>query len=362
MQRSFLFFITGLLLLGSCSREPEINPGRKDIVESVYASGEVVPADQYIVNSLVDGYLSRKLINEGDSVKKGARLFVINNEQTEAQLRTSLDNLSVASVNYSENSAVLGPLYAQLETAKAKLKTDSLNYHRYLHLKETGAASQVEFEQMYLVWQNSKTQVASLEDNIRSTRGELFKQLSGAKSNVAASLEAHNNYELISEIDGKVYSIFKVPGELVKRGDAIAMLGKADSMIIKLNIQDEDISLIALKQEVLVELNTDPGHIYKGRVSKILPAFDAQSQSFKIEAIFIDEPLKVFAGTQVVANIVIATRKNALVIPKSYVNGNDEVTLKKKREVRKVKCGIEDTEMVEIVDGITENDVILKQR
>ncbi|HEX3008720.1 MAG TPA: HlyD family efflux transporter periplasmic adaptor subunit [Bacteroidales bacterium] len=362
MQRSVLFIITGILFLSACSRQQGIHPERKDIIESVYASGEVVPADQYIINSMVDGYLSRKLVNEGDIVEKGARLFLISNEQTEAQLRNSLDNLSVASGNYSENSAVLGPLYAQLETAKAKLKTDSLNYHRYLHLKGTGAVSQVEFEQMYLVWQNSKAQVESIEDNIRSTRGELFKQLSGAKSNVTASLEAHNNYELTSEIDGKVYSISKVPGELVKRGDAIAMMGKADSMIIRLNIQDEDISQIELQQEVLVELNTEPGHIYKARVSKILPAFDPQNQSFKIEAVFTDAPKKIFAGTQVVANIVIATRKNAIVIPKSYVNGNDEVMLKKKHEIRKVKRGIEDTEMVEILSGITENDILLKQK
>lgn len=348
--------------MSACNRQQGVSPQRKDIVESVYASGEVVPVDQYFVNSMVDGYLSHKFVNEGDLVSKGAHLFSISSEQTEAQLKNSLDNLSVATRNYSENSAVLGPLYAQLETAKAKLQTDSLNVERYRKLKVTGAVSQVEYEQMNIAWQNSKAQVKSIEDNISSSRGELFRQLSGAQSTVAASVEAKSNYLLSSEIDGQVYSIYKVPGELVKRGDMLAMLGKSDSMIIRLNIQDEDISRIMLNQEVLVELNTHPGHICKARVTKILPAFDTQDQSFKIEAVFTGTQSGIFAGTQVVANIIISTRKNVLVIPKNYVNNNGEVILKKNHEVRRIKRGIEDTEMVEVLDGLQDGDILLKQK
>lgn len=362
MNRSFLFYITLILLFSACSRQQGISPERKNIVESVYASGEVIPAGQYFVNSMVDGYLSQKFVNEGDQVNIGEHLFRISSEHTEAQLKNSLDNLSVATRNYSENSAVLGPLYAQLETAKAKQQTDSLNAERYQKLRATGAVSQVEFEQMNIAWQNSKAQVLSLEDNIRSTRNELFRQLSGAQSAVASSMEAKGNYLLSSEIDGQVYNIYKVPGELVKRGDLLAMLGKADSMIIRLNIQDEDISCITLNQEVLVELNTHPGRIFKARVSKILPAFDTQDQSFKIEAVFTDTPPRIFAGTQAVANIIISTRKNALVIPKSYVNSNGEVILKKKREKRKIKRGIDDTEMVEVLGGLQEGDLLIKQK
>ncbi|NJK95240.1 MAG: hypothetical protein HC905_10285 [Bacteroidales bacterium] len=63
-----------------------------------------------------------------------------------------------------------------------------------------------------------------------------------------------------------------------------------------------------------------------------------------------------------VANIVISTRKNTLVIPKSYLNSNGEVILKKKREVRKIKRGIEDTEMVEVLGGLHEGDILIKQK
>jgi len=354
--------LASLLLVSSCKHSESIKPQRKDIVEAVYASGEIVPANQYFVNSMVDGYLKTNFVTEGAIVRKGSFLFQIGSLQSEALYRNSIDNLDVASKNYSGNSAVIGQLEAQLETARAKLITDSVNYLRYKKLSETGAVSFVEAEQAKLAWQTSRNQVKSIQDNIRSTRNDLFRQFSNAKSTYESSLESKNNYLLTSEISGKVYNVYKEPGDLVKRGDMIAMLGNADTMIINLNIQDEDITKIAIGQQVLVELNTSPDHTFKAQVTKIFPAFNTQDQSFKIEAHFMETVPHLFAGTQVIANIIVSTRKMALVIPKTYINSSNEVLLKEKRQSLKVKRGIEDTEWVEVLDGLKETDVLIKQK
>lgn len=351
-----------LLLVSSCKHNETIKPQRKDIVEAVYASGEIVPKNQYIVNSMVDGYLKTNFVSEGTVVRKGSILFQIESIQSEAMFRNATDNLTIATKNYSDNSAIIGQLEAQLETASAKCRNDSVNYVRYERLAATGAVSSLEREQAKLVWQTSQNQVKSIQDNIRSTRNDLFRQFSNAKSTYESSLESRNNYLLTSGINGKVYNVVKVPGDLVKRGDMIAILGNADTMIINLNIQDEDIARISIGQQVLVELNTAPDRTFKAQVTKIFPAFNAQDQSFKIEAQFTETVPHLFAGTQVIANIIVSTRKMALVVPKTYINSNSEVILKKSRQTVKVKLGIENTEWVEVLDGLKESDELIKQK
>lgn len=353
--------LAGLLLVSSCNQTESINPQRKDIVEAVYASGEIIPANQYFINSLVEGYLKTKYVVEGTCVIKGSALFQIGSLQSEALYRNSIDNFDVASINYSDSSAIIGQLEAQLESAMAKLLTDSINYLRYKKLSETGAVSSLESEQANLAWQTSKNQVKSIQNNIISTRNDLFRQLSNAKSSYESSLESKNNYLLTSNINGKVYNVYKEQGDLVKRGEIIAMLGSADTMVINLNIQDEDITKIAIGQKVLVELNTLPDQIFQAKVCKIFPAFNTQVQSFKIEAQFTETVPHLFAGTQVIANIIVSSRKMALVIPKTFINGNNEVLLKEKRQTRKIKRGIEDTEWVEVIEGLLETDVLIKQ-
>jgi hypothetical protein len=78
-----------------------------------------------------------------------------------------------------------------------------------------------------------------------------------------------------------------------------------------------------------------------------------------LEATFIKEPEKLFPFLTAEANIVIATRKNALLIPRSYLI-EDQFVLLESGERRKIETGLKDYQKVEIVSGIDEKDAIVK--
>jgi multidrug efflux pump subunit AcrA (membrane-fusion protein) len=69
-------------------------------VEAVFASGNVITKNHYVVTSQTEGYLDKLLFNEGDSVKAGQALFLIENESQEEQL----DNAQ-ANYEYSKSNA-----------------------------------------------------------------------------------------------------------------------------------------------------------------------------------------------------------------------------------------------------------------
>jgi hypothetical protein len=91
---------------------------------------------------------------------------------------------------------------------------------------------------------------------------------------------------------------------------------------------------------------------------KIYPRKDDRSQSFKVEALFNDPPDILYPGLSGEGNIVIADKREALVIPKSFlINGSKVLTDKGETQV---SIGLQNMVMVEILDGINENTAIYK--
>lgn len=70
-----------LLLLSACGKKTEeTKPVRKDITETVFASGVLIPENQYNLTAQSDGYLINLNFEEGDIVKTGDLLAVIDNK------------------------------------------------------------------------------------------------------------------------------------------------------------------------------------------------------------------------------------------------------------------------------------------
>ena len=79
-------------------------------MEAVYASGFVVAKDEYEVYSQAEGYLSEKLVMDGEEVRQGDPLFVIESDQQSSRYRLAKENYDMAMSNYSQNSPVLEEL------------------------------------------------------------------------------------------------------------------------------------------------------------------------------------------------------------------------------------------------------------
>ncbi|HND16794.1 MAG TPA: hypothetical protein PLQ17_07890, partial [Saprospiraceae bacterium] len=61
------------------------------------------------------------------------------------------------------------------------------------------------------------------------------------------------------------------------------------------------------------------------------------------------------------ANILIKEKKNALLIPRSYLLDEKYVLLENGKKAE-IKTGIKNYEKVEIISGVNQNDVILKPK
>lgn len=351
----FLAVLITISLMG-CKHRESTHPSRKNIVEAVFASGNIVTENQYVVTSQADGYLSKSFFNEGDSVKAGQILFRIENAAMSEQLLNAEENYKYALSNASNNSPVLEQLIAQRNQVKNKLKTDSLNFIRYQKLVQSGAVSQIDYEKVKVSYENSMQDLLSINNQISDTKNKLQLEVSKNKANLASQQNTSSFYEIRADVDGVIFQIQKKEGELVKRGEPVAEIGSG-KFIAKLFIVEEDVNKLKLRQETYIELNTQKNISHKASISKIYPYFDANEQSFIAEAKFEESIASLKPGTQLQANIKTKEKANAMIIPIEYLLPGDFILDKKNGKI-KVTVGIRNSEWVEILSGVDDSTTI----
>src|SRR6478736_6776237 len=89
------------ILILSCSDQNIIHPQKKDIVETVYASGKIISNNEYNVYALSGGTVIKKQAKEGDTVTKDEVLYVIKNDASSTRLEAAQTNYKIAQANLS---------------------------------------------------------------------------------------------------------------------------------------------------------------------------------------------------------------------------------------------------------------------
>jgi multidrug resistance efflux pump len=351
-----LVILLGLLSCGG-SKE-EVKPVRKNITETVFASGSIEAIDKYNLSSQTEGYLMELFVQDGDSVSTGQLLARIDNSSTEAQAASTQQQLALAEQNVSANGPALRELENNIAFAEKKLAQDKLVFERYSRLIVSDAASQLEFENSRLNYENSVSNMNALKERYKNVK----QQAEMSKLALQASAKTQQNAAQFNELkaleNGKVAKILKKKGDFIRKGDAIAQMANMSTLVAKLNLDENRIEKVKIGQPVHIRLNTSKDQLIEGTVLRIYPLFDEASQSYLVDVQFNTPLVFNVLGTRLEANIDISTKENVLLIPRSYLSFSETVLVKGEKEPRKVKVGIRSTEYVEIIEGLTENDVL----
>jgi HlyD family secretion protein len=360
--RSLILLSATTLLLSSCkNKEDGVKPTVKPLLEAVYASGFVVSKDEYEIFPQVEGYVADKLVEEGDAVKKGEALYIIESGQQSARYAIAKETYELAAKNFRDNSPVLQELKAARESSKTKLAFDSANFVRYSNLLKKNATSQGEFDRIKLLYENSKNEYMLQNSRYEKTRNQLALEYQNAKSQLAIAGDESGRYTVKSEVDGLVFMTAKEKGELIRRNEVIAVVGKKDSYYLQLDVDELDIQRVKVGQEVLVKIDAYPGKVFKAEIQKVFPMVDRRQQSVRADAL-LKEPLPGwFSGLALEANIIINKKDHALVIPKNKLLAGDSVNIETEDGPKKIKVtrGAETLDEVEIIEGLDTNKLLV---
>jgi multidrug efflux pump subunit AcrA (membrane-fusion protein) len=352
------------LFLVSCQQKSETaSPTYKSLTEAVYASGNVFPKNEYKVVANADGYLQQQLVNEGDVTKTNQVLFSLESLSQDARAEAAANIYRQSEANYSDNSPVLAELEVALRNARTKLENDSVNYFRYKALYDQNSASKADLERVELAYRTSKNDVSARQKAWGRTKNQLYVDLQNTRSNFRVNVREGDNYRIRSIEPARVYEVYKKVGELVRRGEALALLGNPNDVYLQLAVDETDFSKLKVDQEIVVKMDAYGDKVFKAKVTKIYPKLNKVDQSFRVDADFLGQTPDAYYGLTVEANIVISQNPKALTIPKAYLVGNDSVWVEEKGEKKKIKLqkGAENFELVEVKGGLNEKSVLVKE-
>tara|TARA_R110002072_G_scaffold59514_3_gene151583 strand:- start:19872 stop:20957 length:1086 start_codon:yes stop_codon:yes gene_type:complete len=353
------YWIWILLLLTACSsKEIKILPSATSITESVYSSVTIQPDSLYKAYAAVNGILDRNLVEEGDKISKGTAIAQIINTNPRISVDNARLSLDLAKNNLNGNSALLNSINEEIRSAKLKLTNDSINYFRQKSLWEQQIGSKVEYDSKKLNYELSRNALKLVEDKYFQTKDQLETQLMQAENNYRTTIVTTKDFTVESKIHGKVYALYKNPGEIVSSIEPLALIGSSKVFIIEMLVDEVDIVKITNGQDVIVTLDAYTGEIFTAKVKKIYPKKDERNQTFIVEASFDQPPKVLYPGLAGEANIVVAQKSESLVIPKGYlIDGN---SVKTDEGIIEIEIGLQNLDSVEIRKGISSNTWIYK--
>ncbi len=358
LKHPFLNWLPVVLFFFSCHQKYEkTKPVEASMTEAVYASGIIKAKNQYQVFSTVNGVISKIFATENDLVKKGSPIIAVSDKASAINSENALLTAQYSEVNANQDK--LHDLQNDIDLARSKYENDSMIYKRQQNLWNENIGTRIELEQKQLAFKNALNVFKSTKIKYDDLLRQLKYNERQSRNNLAISQSKVGDLTIRSEIDGKIYSLPKEVGEMVSPQTSLALIGDASSFLMELQVDEYDIVKISLGQKVLVIMDSYKGKAFEGRITKIDPLMNDRTKSFSVEAEFIKQPEVLYPNLTVEANIIIQTKQKALLIPRNYLV-NDSIVLVEKDKKRVVITGLKDYKQVEILKGLTTDDVIYK--
>ncbi|MEW7289937.1 efflux RND transporter periplasmic adaptor subunit [Aquimarina sp. 2304DJ70-9] len=348
-----------LIIFVSCSNnQQKILPAITDITESVYSSVTIQPDSLYQVYAAVNGILDENLVEEGDIIKKEKPILQIINSNPKLNTENAKLSLDLAEKNYTGSAAILSSIEEEIKAATLKMTNDSINYCRQKNLWDQQIGSKVEYDTKKLAFELSANAMDLLKNKYDRTKEELQTQLKQAENNYKTSLITTKDFTVNSKINGKIYALYKNPGEIVNTMEPLAAIGSATVFVIEMLVDEVDIVQLKKGQKAIITLDAYNGEVFTARVNKIYPKKDERNQTFMVEALFDQSPKVLYPGLSGEANIMIDNKKKVLTIPKQYLIDDNKV--KTDNGIVTIVIGLQSMDTVEVVSGITKETWIYK--
>jgi membrane fusion protein, macrolide-specific efflux system len=335
---------------------------RMDLEESVLASGTMEAFKTVDVGAQVSGQLKRLHVHLGDAVAKGALL---------AEIDPALQENALKAAAASEEN-----VRAQIVAKRALLHQYQLTLRRQRQLAAEDAVAQADLE--------------SAEAAVATTRADLTAlqaQLNKARVAVDTARANLQYTKIVAPMDGVVIGIVTQEGQTVNSAQTaptILRLANLDTITVKAQISEADITKVKPGQKVYFTILGDPDTRHYGVLRATEPATDSASSSSSSTtsstsssssstAIYynglFDVPnpehtLRVSMTAQV--SIVLAEAKQALAIPAAALRGKVQggrgtvrVVVDGDVKERPIRTGISNNVEVQVLEGLREGERVV---
>lgn len=356
-------------------------PVRQNIVSSISSNGKVEPIDPYTVRAQLDTFVEKVNATEGQSVKKGQLLLVLDVKDAAAQLAAAKGKLLRAEDDLrsaqtggraDEAARVTGDLAkAQAERDRLKREHESLT-----RLLAEGAATKDELAANDLALAKAQADTeklaASKQEFLRQvgldgSRAALAVQQ--AQSDVAALEDKVRQGRITAPVDSTLYALPVKPGDYVKVGDLLAEMADLHKVRVRAFIDEPEMGALEPNLPVRITWDALPNGSWQGK-TEVIPKQVVARGSRSVGELLCsvdNEKLELLPNTNVNVKINSKERVKVVTVPRGAVeteNGKRYVFVVKEGvgnstlEKREIRVGIADATSFEVLSGLEGSEVV----
>lgn len=356
--------------------------GKRNITQLVTATGKIQSETQVDISAEVSGEIVSLPFKEGEEVNKNDLLVKIKQDAYSPALQEQNASIRVAESN--------------LEVNKVALERNQLELNRIKELHSKGLATQSELD-------NAQNTVAQVLAQMNSSQAQINQQRTGL-SRIKYDISKTTIY---SPMNGTVTQLNnelgeKVLGTISNQGSVIMTISDLSKMECQVEVGETDVTLVNLGDTAKIEIDAFPDKIFTGYVYEIANTATSKGMGTQEEVVnfivkirIIDNTFDLRPGMSCTVDIIVDQRDNVLSVPiQSVTTREEEKTtgdIAKESEIEnlsresekklnkkikpkeivfivdnsaakksEVKTGISDDSYIEITEGVSEGQEIVK--
>jgi membrane fusion protein (multidrug efflux system) len=300
---------------------------RQAIVRSVVANGTTEPARVAAIGSQMSGRISALYIHEGDKVKAGASLVRLDADE--------------ASLRVQQTAAGAAQAKAQYELARAE-------YERLAPLLERGTITPQQLQRLEA--QRDALKSATEAAHVANTDAQRMQGNTVIKAPFAG---------VVSKVPVEV-------GEIATMVPPTTLLRLVDlsSVDVRVRVHERELGRVAIGDQIEAKFPSS-NQTALGQVTFISPEIDPRTRNAEVVTRIPNADAALRAGMFAEISIRPKTSPNSLVIPSSSVAGTGDeryvfLVTDGVAKRQKVKVAPVDSKLVEVLEGVTEGQTIVR--
>lgn len=325
-MRKSLLLAAGVLLLAGCTKKPAqeaevavpvstAQAVKKTVAIAITATGTVMPIDKVTVASQVDGQLKKIYIKEGQEVKKGDLIMLINPDPFEQRLAQAR---------------------AQLAQDMDAMNFAKIQSERYAELVQKGAAAQSDADQTATTYKTALGKVAADTASVEQAKIDL------------------SYTKITAPLSGKAGGFLLNEGAVVKKSDTtLIVINQVAPIYVQFAVPEKYlVQVTAAKNAGPLTVTATPpgGKSVQGTLTFIDNAVNQDTGMIMLKGTFDNADESLWPGQFAAVTLTLGRQDDAVVVPppaiQSSQDGSSAFVLKPDSTV-----ALRKVEVDRIVDG-----------
>jgi HlyD family secretion protein len=300
----------------------------------VFGTGTVEARVYVEVGTKVTGRVVKLLRDQGDTVRQGELLAVLDGEelgrqreQAEFVRMKAVETVPLERANLARARASLEARRAAIAKALANTELARVTFDRFkqLHDRQLIArqdldvrSTEVRAAEADLA--NSRAEAVGLEADIHRSEAAIRmaeREVAVAGAALAATESRLGETAVVAPLSGLILSREIEPGAVVVAGAPVFKMVDPRTVWVRIHLDESLLGAVRLGQPAQVTLRSSPGRRFPGEVVRIGEESDRVAEELSVEIRLLEAPPRLRIGEQAEATITTRAVASARVLPAS---------------------------------------------